>query len=922
MLDLIFAHAKKGSFFEVRILERATKSIAQRKFFASPTAAETFAVQNAETGFDAYFGVAPRATNKAASGKEEQISHLTAIWADFDARDGEWRHFPLPPTLVLDSGTGFHLFWILTTPCEDTKQAERVMKMMSRKFEGVDKGCWASTHFLRVTGTSNYKYNPPKPVRLVDSSGPRYSIDDLESMVRLSTATIAKIINGPDEGDDRSAMDWHVVSSLVSAGMSDEAIEDIYKNWPIGAKYLEKGPRYLQTSIENARKQAQETEENTPQIKLKKAKKKKKESEDPIPGMEPPSGVDPEDDKKEAQTLEDLELIEFEAGLWDLKGKTALKVTDWTFDVTGMITPDDSNVGNTVTSECFVCTVFAGGRQWNNVMFPSDCFSSDNTFRKHLRRITWSFSGASKHVVAIQRMMRSKWEDGGRVTRLTTRMVGLQYLQGRYLFAQTNGVIFDALTGTLVEDVIFTNEDTKSTLPPVGYNFGTVSKLTTDKIETTFEHLVGMRHKHTTMPLLGWLVASYFKHRLADLDATLRFPLMLVTGTQGSGKTTMLRLFKRVVGISEGFEGVAELSSSTTRFVLNSALSGTTTVPVHLTEFRETNFTRADLSQTLRHAYDGSSDPRGRANQTTMNYRFTAPVLIDGEERFSDSALRERTIILGLQKHELSDNESFRVHASALTDCPTEAIASALLLFATREVDLIECASDAMNLLRNCTKTYRSLIPDRVYNNCMVITLGLVVVRDFLRSKGCKVPFSLETELFTYLEQAISENVDLLTGHSTLAVDTFVVTIAHQIAAMQAGSAPQSSFQYKVTFSPEHGYEMVSFNLASAFNWWTREVAARHTQRMQIMDEKSIQRMLVGERHLSQGGYVVDAKRLVSKTGALQRMYTIDPKTAIAQGLDIPDNYPEEGAASIDMSAASLPTPKIKLVSKKDKETT
>lgn len=908
MLDKLFRQCKQV-YYEVRALERATKRVKFRRFFATTQGAQDYGVQKSAEGFDAYFGVAPRSSNEPVKEKEQKIQLIAALWGDLDTT--VWDVFPLPPSIVVSSGKGHHVYWILTTPCEDVKQAERIMRKLSRSYENFDRGCWAATHFLRIPGTLNHKYVPAKQVEIVHESSYTYDLSDLEAMSNLSQGVVTKIREGAIEGEDRSGLDWHVICNLVSAGFSDEAIEFIYRTFPIGSKYAERGANYLQGTIDNARKEVDSVPQ-VKQIKIKGVKNKDDQGDTSNPNFTVDNdNIDGETDEditdaRTKQKMDDLELIEFDGGLWDLGGKKPVKITDFTFKVEGMITPNSSSVGNTIIGEAFVCTLFASGHRWDKVVFPTECFVSDKALRGHLKRATWTFSGSSRHAVAVQRLMRQMWEEGGRNTQLTTSTIGLQLVENRWLFVQTDGTIFDATTGEVCENVLFTNTRTIGTLPPVSFEFTGVNKLTAKVVQETFNCLVNLRQQSITVPLLGWMVASYFKHRILDYDPTLRFPLFMVSGTQGSGKTTILRQFKRLVGVRDSVDGVSQISASTTRFVLNAALAGSTTIPIHLTEFREQTM-RADgqLGVTLRQAYDGSSDPRGRADQTTVNYHFTAPVLLDGEEFFQDPALMERTLLLPLQKHEIAQNEIYRANNKRINSLPVETIASSLLLF-TQQVDLIEIMAEAQNYLDNATETYRHLLPDRVFNNCLALTIGLVVVEKYLSKFGVKCPYNLH-ELHEYLHVCLSQVVDLSTGHTKLNVDGFVQAVLHRVAIMQTNLL-DTSFQYKVLMSPE-GSMQVCFNLSSAYNWWIREVVLRNQQRTIVTEERALQKQLVGDRSVEHGGYVVEVRRIRSATDVLQRMYVVDVLKAVAHGLDVPESYIHVG----EMPTVTVVEGKLKL---------
>jgi hypothetical protein len=80
-----------------------------------------------------YFGVNPRPLDKGK--KQEDIRDIVCLWADVDGKDfpdgkdaalkciGE---FPLPPSIIVDSGHGYHCYWLLEEPIISITKEQRV----------------------------------------------------------------------------------------------------------------------------------------------------------------------------------------------------------------------------------------------------------------------------------------------------------------------------------------------------------------------------------------------------------------------------------------------------------------------------------------------------------------------------------------------------------------------------------------------------------------------------------------------------------------------------------------------------------------------------------------------------------------------------------------------------------------------------
>lgn len=171
--------------------------------------------------FDTYFGLGlvEGATLEAHARKlgrpvsdvrapATDIRWLPGFWADVDF-DGETDHkkhglpsrqrvedvllgegAEYPPTLVVHSGGGLHLYWLFDEPLE-VNDAESVAGLSWGWQEYVRQQLGASmdsTHdlarVLRVPGTWNNKTRPSSQARLVTSDGPRWDFEDIAEVAR------------------------------------------------------------------------------------------------------------------------------------------------------------------------------------------------------------------------------------------------------------------------------------------------------------------------------------------------------------------------------------------------------------------------------------------------------------------------------------------------------------------------------------------------------------------------------------------------------------------------------------------------------------------------------------------------------------------------------------------------------------------
>ena len=140
---------------------------------------------------DIYVGVATRANGKG--GQIKNCLALHALFADIDFKDfpseadarAQLEHFPLLPSGVVATGGGLHLYWLLTEPLNlengGAPHAKRLLRALA-EVVGADLASAEPARILRLPGTFNYKYTPPRRVVIeaLDVAR-RYSLDSLQA---------------------------------------------------------------------------------------------------------------------------------------------------------------------------------------------------------------------------------------------------------------------------------------------------------------------------------------------------------------------------------------------------------------------------------------------------------------------------------------------------------------------------------------------------------------------------------------------------------------------------------------------------------------------------------------------------------------------------------------------------------------------
>jgi putative DNA primase/helicase len=129
-------------------------------------------LQWSDQGWDVYYGVLPRTEHGGT--KESVVRETATLWADVDAKaHGGSKQaglmalidFDVPPAVVVDSGHGYHAYWVLDHFIS-VDRAETIMRGIARQVKG--DHVYDAPRILRLPGTQNWK-DPehPLPVRVL-----------------------------------------------------------------------------------------------------------------------------------------------------------------------------------------------------------------------------------------------------------------------------------------------------------------------------------------------------------------------------------------------------------------------------------------------------------------------------------------------------------------------------------------------------------------------------------------------------------------------------------------------------------------------------------------------------------------------------------------------------------------------------------
>src|SRR5262249_36985852 len=185
-------HAGCEGLCELRALPSQARTFVRR---GDDAAAATFA--GAHAAENVYIAIATR--KDTTSGTLTNCEHLGALFVDIDFKvtteadaRSQLGRFSLPPSAVVHSGGGLHVYWFLREPMalpEETSLAGALLRRLGRAVGG-DRVAAEPARVLRLPSTLNQKYTPARTVtlELLDAAR-RYNPSELDEILPAEPIT-------------------------------------------------------------------------------------------------------------------------------------------------------------------------------------------------------------------------------------------------------------------------------------------------------------------------------------------------------------------------------------------------------------------------------------------------------------------------------------------------------------------------------------------------------------------------------------------------------------------------------------------------------------------------------------------------------------------------------------------------------------
>ncbi len=499
------------------------------------------------------------------------------------------------------------------------------------------------------------------------------------------------------------------------------------------------------------------------------------------------------------------------------------------------------------------------GMTHRNLRFPREAWNSKRGFLKVLSPVDLQWSGSEENIQGVLRLVASRTVPSLRGTK------NLGYLEtpNGPRWVTPDGVLA-ANAGVVEEDLVYVPSGA-SLSSRVTYRPPKDPSVESAAAAVILPALLELNTPEVILPVLGWFFAAPLKQRIASLLG--HFPILIVWGTQGSGKSSL---------IMEVFWPLLGVVSAEPEFALLKLLSATNSVPVFVDEYKPFDmprFRRNTLHRYMRRLYTGEVEERGRADQSIVTYRLAAPLCIAGETRPIEPALVERILTANPDKDELLRNP---IHAQAFKRArsvnPTLLSAGIVQFLLGRDTAAdLETATQVTNRL-----LAKREVPFRVRDNLTVMVLGLLCFEEYAASLGIPLP-----EL--QVDRAVTALLDDLLESGGTAVKTGLDYFLEELSVMA------------VAGTLKHGRHYVYRETMLALHFPSCHAAfAEHCRRTgfegEVPDRKALRRQL-GE-NARRDGYIKELDARVSFGDERRRAVLVDLEKA-KQTLEV-DDFPQE----------------------------
>lgn len=380
-----------------------------------------------------------------------------------------------------------------------------------------------------------------------------------------------------------------------------------------------------------------------------------------------------------------------------------------------------------------------------------------------------------------------------------------------------------------------------------------------------YDNISNINKQNKIFAYLGWLFATPLKPKIEGIISA--FPLLFVHGSHGSGKTSMSKIFARLVGYSDPTPNSVTLKT----FPLLKMLSSTNAIPQWYDEFKIADMKENDVDNILRFmrkAYAGELESKGRADQTVENYKISAPMAVMGEWNINQPAIMERVIIIRLND-EIKKNSEMRRAFNIINEIQLEGFMPKFIEYCLG-IDVEELLESAQAFV---SEHFQSLVvAPRVKNNLAVMIFGLELLREYAHKNKVIVPN------INY-EQLLDDQLEEITGSKAGTVTSAVDQLIEELSIMAEKNEVKEFSDYKI-FISQSGRKLLAINFKKVFRDF-KVYAKKTNYEGDLLDEMSYNKMF------DDCEYIYNKNMPVKIALKTQRCLCIDIEKAKEKGVDL-----------------------------------
>lgn len=302
-----------------------------------------------------------------------------------------------------------------------------------------------------------------------------------------------------------------------------------------------------------------------------------------------------------------------------------VKVSDFEFDLLCVI----------VMEEARIFEVEAKGK---NHQVPSDLFSSMPRFKKWCNGRGLEWSGDQAALDGLYSLLNNPLKEVPQKQGVTA--TGLHKTEkDKHTWVFSDGAFGDDAEGvTYVRPKVFVEQHYSIAVNSTKYAFDVWS----------IELLSRLHHANIMTPILGWFAAAPLRSLM------INFPPLNVTGASGNGKTTIIRAAMDVFGYwDHKHSRVLNLVSggALTEHGVRGVVASSVSFPVWFDEYRGSTpyLMKQAIAGVVQSSWDLAGGARGGMGEDLSRIETmaaTAPLIVTGEDDFSEKAQIERIVLI------------------------------------------------------------------------------------------------------------------------------------------------------------------------------------------------------------------------------------------------------------------------------------